>query len=114
MKAKIIILLILLSTLLLLTIYLTEPFEKLETKQPIKEEETIESYKTLTFIITEVSGNDYYGQSIDGKTKIYFNSEDVKYPITDTINVDDKILAYVESEKHVEGLVKIEKIEKYK
>ncbi|MGM0873803.1 MAG: hypothetical protein ACQEWV_03210 [Bacillota bacterium] len=111
MKAKIIILFILLSTLLILTIYLTVPLEKLETKQPRNEEETIESYKTLTYIITKVSGNDYYGQSIDGKTKIYFSSENVKYPITDTINVDDKILAYVEPENHVDGLVKIEKMD---
>lgn len=111
MKGKLLILFILLSLLFSLIIYIGNPFKILETKQPIQEEETLKSLKTFTYVITEVSGNDYYGQSIDGKTKIHFNSETVKYPIEDTIRVNDKILAYVESENHVDGLVKIEKLE---
>jgi hypothetical protein len=111
MKAKLIILLTLLCMLICLCIYLIKPVEKYETKKPVKEVETLESFKSYTYIITEIRGNDYYGQSIDGKTKIFFNRENVKFPIIDTISVNDKISAYVESENHIGGLVKIKKID---
>jgi hypothetical protein len=111
MKGKLITFLILLSVLLVLGVYFWKPSEKLETNQPIKDEEMQDSYKTFTYVITEISGNDYYGQSLDGTTKIYFNRKNVKFPIEDNIQVKDKILAYVESENHIGGLVKIEKLE---
>lgn len=111
MKGKLITLLILLCLLLSLYFYMSQPRNIQETNQPKIVEETKDSYKTLTYIITEVSGNDYYGQSIDGKTKIFFNSENVKYPIEDSLDVNDKILAYMESENLVDGLVKIEKLQ---
>ena len=111
MKGKLITLLILLSLLLSLYIYKAQQRDILKTDQSKIVEDTKDSYKSLTYIITEVSGNDHYGQSIDGKTKIYFNSEDVKYPIGDSLNVNDKILAFMESENLVDGIVKIEKIQ---
>lgn len=112
MKAKVFIFLTLLCTLILLILFITNPLDKLAVRSTIGEEteEKEKALITLTFIITEVNGDDYYGQSIDGNTKIYFNRKNVKYPINESIKINDKILAYVESENHVDGIVKIEKI----
>ena len=111
MKAKIIFLMILIGILLSLSIILLQPFPKNDSSKKPANSETFDTYKTLTYIITEVDGNQYYGESIDGKSKITFHSDRVKNPITDSIQVQDKIIAYVESENHIDGIVKIEKIE---
>lgn len=107
MKIKLVILTLLSSILIALAIYFIKPID--EEKQKGGE---IEEYKTLTYLITEIKGSEYYGQSIDGKTKIYFDSEKMKYPIQDHIEINDKIIAYVEPENHVGGLVKVEKFVK--
>ncbi|WP_226665555.1 hypothetical protein [Metabacillus litoralis] len=107
MKIKLIILGVLSSILITLAIFFIKPLD--EGKQ-VKEQIKTEEYKTLTYLITEVNGSEYYGQSIDGKTKIYFNSEKMKYPMKDRLEINDKIIAFVEPENHVGGLVKVEKI----
>lgn len=111
MKLKITFLFILIGILFILTIILWHPFPKEESKKSPANSDTLDSYKTFTYIITEVDGNQYYGESIDGRTKINFQSDRVKYPITDSIQVNDKILAYVESVNHIDGIIKVEKIE---
>lgn len=114
MKLKIIFLFILVGILFMLTIILLDPFPKEETKKAAVNSDTLDSYKTLTYIITEIDGNQYYGESLDGRTKINFHRDRVKYPITDSIHVNDKILAYVESVNHIDGIIKVEKIESKK
>jgi hypothetical protein len=114
MKIKLILLLVLTGVLLGLCIVFIKP----DTGGTSKEETTravdADDYKTFTYVITKVDGNEYQGQSIDGKTKIQFNSENIKYPLTEKLEVKDKIVAYVESENHINGIVKIEKIENEK
>lgn len=112
MKRKLIILFVLFFIFLILFIYLKTSHEKQPVTNSNKESESFELYKTFTYVITDVRGNDYFGQSIDGKTKIHFNLENVKQPLTEQINVNDKILAYVEAENHVNGILKIEKLDK--
>lgn len=114
MKARISCLFVLVGILFTLTIYFVSTFPDDKSQESVGEIETVDTYKTFTYIITEVDGNQYYGESIDGKTKIYFNRDRVKYPITDSINVHDRILAYVEPENHIDGIVKVEKIKSSK
>lgn len=111
MKTKIIILILLFAVLFTLSIILIQPFSKGESKKTIANSESVDLYKTLTYIITKVDGNQYYGESVDGRSKIQFHRDDVKEPFTDSIKVKDKILVYVESENHIGGIVKVEKIE---
>ncbi|MBU7592210.1 hypothetical protein [Metabacillus halosaccharovorans] len=115
MKTKVTLLIILVVILITLSIVLLYPFPNgEETKETAVNSEPLENYKTLTYIITEVDGNQYFGESVDGKSKIHFHRDRVKYPITDSIKVHDKILAYVESENHIDGIVRVEKIEEEK
>ncbi|TXC91861.1 hypothetical protein FS935_05620 [Metabacillus litoralis] len=110
MKIKLIILLMLSSFLIALAIYFVKPIDN--EKHEVDNVEELEKYKTFTYLITEIKGTEYYGQSIDGKTKIYFDSEKMKHPIQDHIKINDKIIAYVEQENHVGGLVKVEKLKR--
>jgi hypothetical protein len=112
MKRKLIILILLLCLFLILFINFEKSHEKQTVTSPIEESESLGLYKTFTYVITDINGNEYFGQSVDGKTKIHFNLENVKQPITEQINVNDKILAYVETENHVNGILKIEKLDK--
>jgi hypothetical protein len=109
MKAKVLILVFLIGTLISLTLLLAKPSDNLKLEQSKNDEQN--TLKSLKYVITEVKGNDYYGESIDGKTKLHFNSKNVKYPIKEPLSVNDKILAYVETENHVDGIIKIEKID---
>ena len=111
MKTKIITLFILFAILFTLSIVLIQPYSKGESKKTAANSESLDQYKTLTYIITKVDGNQYGGESVDGQSKIQFHREDVKYPFTDSININDKILVYVESENHIGGIVKVEKID---
>ncbi|WP_175638934.1 hypothetical protein [Metabacillus schmidteae] len=111
MKTKIFILILLFAVLFTLSIILIHPFFNGDFKKTVANSKTEDHYKTLTYIITEVDGNQYFGESVDGQSKIQFHRDDVKHPITDSIKVNDKILAYVESENHIAGIVKVEKIE---
>ncbi|MFS0879722.1 hypothetical protein CHH83_20745 [Bacillus sp. 7586-K] len=110
MKAKVYILFVLVVLLAVLYFYSSKPVKEPVSIPTNTEEEVTSPYKTFTYVITDIKGNDYYGESIDGKTKIVFNKENVKVPIDDSIQVNDRIKAYVESENHVEGIIKIEKI----
>jgi hypothetical protein len=112
MKRKLTILILLLCLFLILFINFKKSHEKQTVTSPIEESESLGLYKTFTYVITDINGNEYFGQSVDGKTKIHFNLENVKQPITEKINVNDRILAYVETENHVNGILKIEKLDK--
>lgn len=113
MKIKLILLLVLTGFLLGICIVLIKP-DAGGTSKEVTTSEIKEDYKTFTYVITKVDGNEYHGQSTDGKTKIQFNSENIKHPLTEKLEVKDKIVAYVESENHINGIVKIEKIENEK
>ncbi|APH05156.1 hypothetical protein [Bacillus weihaiensis] len=107
MKAKVWALFILSILLLFLINMIAKPFGS--DKQVIDDEEG-QDFTTFTYVITKVEGSDYYGSSLDGKTKIHFNSNEMSFPLTEKIRENDKIVAYVQSENHVEGFVKVKKI----
>ena len=113
MKIKLILLLVLTGVLLGLGIVFVKP-DTGGTSKEVTTTEVKEDYKTFTYVITKVDGNEYQGQSTDGKTKIQFNSENIKHPLKEKLKVKDKIMAYVESENHINGIIKIEKIENEK
>ncbi|MDQ0230421.1 hypothetical protein [Metabacillus malikii] len=113
MKVKILILLSLVSVLFILYLYMLNPVSKQVAKQqPVESEETDTPYKTFEYVITNIEDTVYYGESLDGNTKISFNIKNVKAPIDGDLKIGDKILAYVESENHIKGIVKIEKMDK--
>lgn len=68
-------------------------------------------YKVFTYIITEIDDTGYYGKSEDGKTGIYFTSENVNKNELNKVNEGSKVLTYFEKENHIDGIVKVEVIE---
>lgn len=65
-------------------------------------------YKTLTYIITEIEDNRYYGKSEDRKTRISFTREDLIEQ--EQIQVEDAVLAYFEPDNLIK-LIGVEKID---
>lgn len=99
-KDKIIIMLLVLTSIYLI-------LNNFPNKQHSAVIQDDKEYKTLTYTITEIEIDGYYGKSEDGKTQIYFTSEDIRGE--EQIQVDDVVLAYFEPDNLIK-LIGVEKV----
>ncbi|MRX70777.1 hypothetical protein GJU40_01170 [Bacillus lacus] len=109
MKAKSI---ILSSLIVVLVTLLAVNFFPEEKPEALNKQIEDQQYRVYKYKITEVTGDDYHGVSIEGSGGIHFTSS--KIPDTSNIKIQegDLIRAYFDLDNTIQGLVKVEKMAK--
>ncbi|MED1789036.1 hypothetical protein P4V47_16350 [Brevibacillus laterosporus] len=72
----------------------------------------INQYSTLTYEITQIDNNQYYGSGVNDESNIYFLEENVKQG--NTIKVGDVVVAYFDPSNIEDGLIYVEKSDVHK